>query len=106
MRTSSSENKNDVLLTDEGAHTRRLKIVQEIVQTEMNYINTLGIVIRVFLDPLRMANLVPLVTVHTIFCDFEVFQVLHTHLNDGLESRLSTWDPIRTKIGDLFLREV
>eukprot|EP01102_Stenamoeba_stenopodia_P004102 TRINITY_DN1427_c0_g1_i3.p1 TRINITY_DN1427_c0_g1~~TRINITY_DN1427_c0_g1_i3.p1 ORF type:complete len:634 (-),score=150.70 TRINITY_DN1427_c0_g1_i3:88-1989(-) len=91
----------------EQAHKKRTLIVQEIIATEESYVNSLSVLIRLFLVPLReTAQTNPIVnatTIKTIFSEIEVIFNVNRLLLSDLKSRMSNWSPSQI-ISDVFLQ--
>eukprot|EP01134_Creolimax_fragrantissima_P005594 CFRG5594T1 len=86
---------------------RRLLIVQEILETEENYIEALDTLLKVYKRPIEItANtnnpILPEKYHKTIFFCVEEIMGLHLKLRDKVASRLDNWSN-EQKIGDVFI---
>ena len=87
----------------------RARVAQEILSTEMVYVQSLKMLKRVFLDPLMASatsNTKPLLTldeVKAIFSSLEVICAYNDNLLEQLQPRVQDWSP-QQRLGDIFLQ--
>jgi len=92
---------------------KRTKVINDILQTEKNYVLLLSLLIKKFLNPLQASakSQRPILTIEKIKSIFSVVEVIYNYhqlLFESLESRIKRWlaDHMLTPlvIGDIFVR--
>ncbi|KJE91123.1 hypothetical protein CAOG_08593 [Capsaspora owczarzaki ATCC 30864] len=106
---SSSDDEGPLEPEEEAKILRkRWLIVQEIVQTERTYVQTLKLITEVFLDGLVKANkeknIVPVPVIISIFSNVSDLLTLNSQLLAELETRVTEDQQSPPRIGDVFLR--
>lgn len=86
----------------------RARVAQEILSTEMQYVQLLLLLKRMFLDPLMQSQqttkpILPLDDVKAIFSSLEVICAYNTDLLEQLKPRVQDWSP-QQRLGDIFLQ--
>ncbi|KAL9559631.1 hypothetical protein MBANPS3_000337 [Mucor bainieri] len=97
---------DDTLLDQEMTHQQRESIIQELLATEKQYLETLNIVLNSYILPLRKSSSkssfnflgmkkLPCTEreMRWLFGNFEDIQAVHTDILSSLEERLSIWGP-------------
>ncbi|KAK4512689.1 putative component of NuA3 histone acetyltransferase complex [Mucor velutinosus] len=97
---------DDTLLDQEMTHQQRESIIQELLSTEKQYLETLNIVLNYYITPLRKNSnkssfnflgmkKLPCTEreMRWLFGNFEDIQAVHTDILSSLEERLSIWGP-------------
>eukprot|EP01087_Luapelamoeba_hula_P017550 TRINITY_DN5546_c0_g1_i1.p1 TRINITY_DN5546_c0_g1~~TRINITY_DN5546_c0_g1_i1.p1 ORF type:complete len:759 (+),score=98.19 TRINITY_DN5546_c0_g1_i1:398-2674(+) len=98
-------------------HKRRNTIMQELLESETAYVDSLDTIVEVYLQPLRenleisavigspssAGSILPSQnTLRSLFSDIDVIRNYNTHLLHSLRQRYAKWTP-STRIGDIFL---
>eukprot|EP01117_Protostelium_nocturnum_P007006 TRINITY_DN2510_c0_g1_i10.p2 TRINITY_DN2510_c0_g1~~TRINITY_DN2510_c0_g1_i10.p2 ORF type:complete len:598 (-),score=172.49 TRINITY_DN2510_c0_g1_i10:293-2086(-) len=83
---------------------KRSNIVKEIVDTEIKYVESLGIVVYTFMEGFLQSKLVEETTCNSLFGGHKILLGHHKRFLATLQSCFSKWSPIQT-IGDLFCDE-
>lgn len=87
----------------------RARVAQEILSTELIYVQSLKMLKRVFLDPLMASAtsnakpILPLDEVKAIFSSLEVICAYNDNLLEQLQPRVQDWSP-QQRLGDIFLQ--
>ena len=87
--------------------SKRREVLQELIQTEVQYIENLDVILNVFLEPLRQGNILDKVQLSSVFSNVEaIYPVNVDLLNDlrTLQSKLESSDetPPTLNIGKIF----
>lgn len=80
----------------------REKILNEIVNTENDYVNDLGVIIEVFLKPIREYGGVSAAEVQQVFSNIEVIYDINKEFNHDLRNRVKEKGGVDIIVGDLF----
>lgn len=68
---------------------KRIKVIEELVETEKAYCNDLDIIVNVFLEPLEQVNLLPKSSIDAIFSNVrDIQKVTHCHCLNEKVNRL------------------
>lgn len=94
---SAEEKKKEAEVKD-----TRLKLANEIVETERTYVQGLCLAIEIFLKPLLASKLLTASEVDTLFGGLEPICSINCKFLDDLENRVAQWKPTKQVIGDLF----
>jgi hypothetical protein len=86
----------------------RNEVANEILQSERNYVNSLKVLINVFLKPMREAVLLgkPILSHEALSCIFSCVEVIiniNSELLKEIESKMTRWNNTQ-KLGDVFIK--
>jgi len=87
---------------------KRTAIAHELLDTERNYVKNVELMIQHYVKPLREVvgksnEIIPKADIDSIFSSIDVIYAYNCKLRDDLQSRLSSWDPNTTLLGDIML---
>jgi hypothetical protein len=89
---------------NDDEYRMRNKVINEIINTERDYVNDLEMVIRLFLNPMREEKLLNDLTIATIFSNIELILGFNRVLLEDLIAH--TKEHLGDKIGECFLKLV
>lgn len=84
---------------------KRYQIINEIYVTEQHYVSDLQTVVKVFMNPLKQANIISDIQVEIIFGGIEKIQKYHERFLHEMQERLKKSNSDQP-FGDLLLQEV
>ncbi|KAJ1941669.1 hypothetical protein EC988_006699, partial [Linderina pennispora] len=88
----------------EAGDSQRMKILSELLVTEVTYVDTLKNVVGIFLNPMREAKILSETELREIFSNIEVILAFHNdHFLPGITYAISQQD---MRIGDIFLHHI
>lgn len=101
---SNSTNFDNVVLTLHQHNDTRTHVVVELYETEKSYVDSLEILVKKYLQPLKSpdANLLDTFLVDEIFYQVPAILSVHQEFLEQLRRRLEQWD-LQQKVGDVFL---
>jgi len=87
---------------------RREKIAKELYETEKSYVQLLNVLIKVFLQPILDSvvksdknQILTADETKALFSIIEIIAKINAEFLSNLETRVNSWNPYKTKIGDL-----
>ncbi|EGF79810.1 hypothetical protein BATDEDRAFT_89461 [Batrachochytrium dendrobatidis JAM81] len=83
---------------------KRQEVIHELIETEMNYVQDLSVLVEIFLKNLRQMNILPEDGLRTIFSNTEQLILLHQDFLNQLCNRRIRDSGVVQDIGDLFIR--
>lgn len=84
----------------------RREVINEIIRTEQDYIHDLEVVIRLFMTPLRMSNILNDADINTIFSNMQLLLGVNMEFNQNLSKKVSelSTPSANIPIGDVFAK--
>jgi len=102
-KTSSNRKIEQIDFLIAQSNRQRMRIAQELVQTEVTYAKCLGEIINVFQKPMLSRKLISAEESTKIFSNVQTIYQLHEVLSSELSERLNKWDNTQT-MGDIFCK--
>eukprot|EP01088_Endostelium_zonatum_P016435 TRINITY_DN4439_c0_g1_i1.p1 TRINITY_DN4439_c0_g1~~TRINITY_DN4439_c0_g1_i1.p1 ORF type:complete len:888 (-),score=204.22 TRINITY_DN4439_c0_g1_i1:105-2768(-) len=84
---------------------KRMNVIEELYDTEKEYVEDLKRLVKIFLTPLRASGVIPEADINSIFCNVELILGINSELLKNLTQRLKTetqQQSASAAVGDIF----